>query len=129
MPDAVVVALITGACAIVAQLSLGGLRSVVLTGFSSAPHLTGALCFDAVCGEISAVQVERVNREFYGTGDVFSSVLTGALVKGHSLKDAAAQAVGFVLECAKLTAHNHLPLREGVDFEPLLSLLTGGPHV
>lgn len=114
--------------AIVAQLSLGGRRSVVLTGFSSAPHLTGALCFDAVCGEISAVQVERVNREFYGTGDVFSSVLTGALVKGHSLKDAAAQAVGFVLECAKLTAHNHLPLREGVDFEPLLGLLTGGAH-
>lgn len=115
--------------AIVAQLSLGGRRSVVLTGFSSHPDLTGALCYDAASGETSAVQVERVSREFYGTGDVFTSVLTGALVKGSSLKDATAQAVGFVLECAKLTANNQLPLREGVDFEPLLYLLTGGTHV
>ena len=110
---------------IVAKLSLGGTRSVVLTGFSSAPHLTGALCFDATNGKTSSVQVERVDREFYGTGDVFSSVLTGALVKGFSLHDSAAQAVDFILACAKLTAQNNLPLREGVDFEPLLGLLTG----
>ena len=113
---------------IVARLSLEGQRSVVLTGFSSHPDLTGALCYDAVSEETSAVQVERVNREFYGTGDVFTSVLTGALVKGSPLKDAASQAVGFVLECARLTAQNQLPLREGVDFEPLLGLLTGGRH-
>ena len=117
-----------GLRSVVAQLSLGGCRSVVLTGFSSSPDLTGALCYDAANGETSAVQVERVNREFYGTGDVFSSVLTGALVKGASLHDATAQAVSFVLECAKLTAKNQLPIREGVDFEPLLGLLTGGVH-
>lgn len=110
---------------IVEKLSLGGRRSVVLTGFSSAPHLTGALCFDALTGEPSTIQVERVDREFYGTGDVFSSVLTGALVKGCSLHDSAAQAADFILACAKLTAKNNLPLREGVDFEPLLGLLTG----
>ena len=113
---------------IVPQLSLNGRRSVVLTGYSSAPHLTGALCFDAASGEISAVQAERVDREFYGTGDVFASVLTGALVKGETLHSAAACAVDFVLACAKLTAKNGLPLREGVDFEPLLGLLTGGNH-
>ena len=112
----------------VEKLSLGGKRSVVLTGFSSAPHLTGALCFDSARGTTAAVQVARVDREFYGTGDVFSSVLTGALVKGCPLKDAAAQSVHFILECAKLTAANNLPLREGVDFEPLLGLLTGGSH-
>ena len=117
-----------GLHSIVERLSMGGRRSVVLTGFSSAPHLTGALCFDSASGAVSAVQVERVDREFYGTGDVFSSVLTGALVKGDALKDAAAQAVRFILECAKLTAANNLPLREGVDFEPLLGLLTGGGH-
>ena len=117
-----------GLRSVVAQLSLGGRRSVVLTGFSSSPDLTGALCYDAANGETSAVQVERVNREFYGTGDVFSSVLTGALVKGAALHDATAHAVSFVLECAKLTAKNQLPIREGVDFEPLLGLLTGGVH-
>ena len=117
-----------GLRAIVEQLSLEGRRSVVLTGFSSAPHLTGALCYDAVQKKTSSVQVDRVNREFYGTGDVFASVLTGALVKGKDLHSAVEQAVNFVLECAKLTEKNQLPLREGVDFEPLLGLLTGGSH-
>lgn len=115
-----------GIRAVVERLSLEGKRSVVLTGVSTAPHLTGAMCFDAATGKTEIVQTQRVEREFYGTGDVFASVLTGALVKGTSLTYAARQAVEFILECAKLTAANGLPLREGVDFEPLLDLLTGG---
>ena len=111
---------------IVARLSMEGKRSVVLTGFSAAPGLTGALCYDAARGESCAVQAKRVDREFCSTGDVFASVLTGALVKGADLESAARQAVDFVHRCAELTAENGLPLREGVDFEPLLGLLTGG---
>lgn len=110
---------------IVGRLSMEGKRSVVLTGFSAAPGLTGAMCYDAALSTICAVQVKRVDREFCGTGDVFASVLTGALVKGASLQAAARQAAEFILECAELTAKNGLPLREGVDFEPLLGLLTG----
>lgn len=111
---------------IVEQLSLGGRRSVVLTGASTAPELTGAMCYDARTGRTEAVQTRRVPRVFYGTGDVFTSVLTGALVKGKSLTDAAGEAVEFVRACAERTARIQLPLREGVDFEPLLGLLTGG---
>ncbi len=111
---------------IVERLSLGGRRSVVLTGASTAPELTGAMCYDARTGRTEAVQTRRVPRVFYGTGDVFTSVLTGALVKGKSLTDAAGEAVEFVRACAERTARIQLPLREGVDFEPLLGLLTGG---
>lgn len=59
-------------------------------------------------------------REFLGTGDVFASVLTGALVRGEGLLDAAAQAIDFIRLCAVRTAAEGIPLREGVDFEPLL---------
>ena len=110
---------------IVERLSLEGRRSVVLTGASTAPHLTGAMCFDAASGRTEAVQTRRVDREFHGTGDVFASVLTGALVHGRPLSEAAGQAVEFIRACAERTAAA-LPLREGVDFEPLLGLLTGG---
>ena len=110
---------------IVERLSLEGRRSVVLTGASTAAHLTGAMCFDAATGRTEAVQTRRVEREFHGTGDVFASVLTGALVHGHSLTEAAGQAVEFIRACAERTAAEDLPLREGVDFEPLLGLLTG----
>ncbi|MCI2059161.1 MAG: pyridoxamine kinase [Oscillibacter sp.] len=108
------------------KLSLGGRRSVVLTGVSLEAGKTGALCFDAASGELSAVQTAAVDRVFLGTGDVFASVLTGALVGGASLQAAAERAAEFVRACAERTAAEDLPVREGVDFEPLLGLLTPG---
>lgn len=112
-----------GCRAIVEQLSMRGRRSVVLTGVSTAEDSTGAMYFDARTGQVKAIQTRRVNRDFHGTGDVFSSVLTGALVRGSSLPEAAREAVEFVRACAERTAAAGLPMREGVDFEPLLGLL------
>lgn len=110
---------------IAGALSLGGRRSVVLTGASLSPDYTGAVCFDAATGRTEAVQTPYIAHEFHGTGDVFASVLTGALVKGAPLAKAARQAAEFVLACAERTAAEGLSLREGVDFEPLLGRLTG----
>ena len=108
---------------VVRRLSLEGRRSVVLTGASLAPGQTGAMCFDAAGGRVTAVQTEFASHPLLGTGDVFASVLTGALVKGASLEEAARQAAEFVCRCARRTVAQDLPLREGVDFEPLLGLL------
>lgn len=113
-----------GCRALAERLSLEGRRSVVLTGVCAQPGSTGAMCCDAATGRITAVQTTRVEREFHGTGDVFASVLTGALVRGCTLEEAARQAVDFVAACARRSAAEDLPMREGVDFEPLLGLLT-----
>jgi pyridoxine kinase len=110
--------------ALTERLSLNGRRSVALTGVSLTAGHTGALCFDAKTGRLDAVQTDYVAHEFHGTGDVFASVLTGAMVRGASLRDAAEQAALFVHACAERTAQEGLPMREGVDFEPLLGLLT-----
>ena len=99
------------------RLSLGGRRSVVLTGASLAPGRTGAVCFDARTGKTEAVQTAYVAHEFHGTGDV---------VRGESLSSAAGEAAAFVRACAERTATEDLPMREGVDFEPLLGLLIPG---
>lgn len=108
----------------VERLSLDGKRSVVLTGVSMSPGMTGAMCFDTKTGRAEAVQTEFVAREFHGTGDVFASVLTGALVRGRKLNAAAMLAAKFVRACAERTAMADLPMREGVEFEPLLGYLT-----
>ena len=105
------------------ELSLGGRRSVALTGAALAPGQTGAMCFDARTGRAEAVQAAFVAHPLHGTGDIFSSVLTGALMGGASLRDAAAQAVDFIHACALRTVAQGLSLREGVDFEPLLGRL------
>lgn len=115
-----------GCLEIATQLSLDGRRSVVLTGASAAAELTGAACFDARTGQAQMIQTRRVPREFHGTGDVFASVLTGALVQGKPLPEAARLAVEFLRICGERTAAQDLPMREGVDFEPLLGLLVPG---
>ena len=115
-----------GCLEIAERLSLDGRRSVVVTGASAAPDLTGAACFDAQTGQSQMIQTRRVPREFHGTGDVFASVLTGALTQGKSLPEAAREAVEFIRLCGERTAAQGLPMREGVDFEPLLGLLVPG---
>ena len=109
---------------IVRRLSLEGRRSVVLTGYSTGDGQTGALCFDRADGSIQAVQVQRVPRDFSGTGDLFTSVLTGAMAKGVPLIQAARTAADFVQSCAARTLAAGNTDGEGVDFEPLLGTLT-----
>lgn len=108
----------------VQALSLGGRRSVVLTGVSLRPGKTGAACFDRETGTVSLIQTDFEGRAFHGTGDLFASVLTGALVRGERLEEAAGRAAEFVRRCALHTAPQDLPPREGIDFEPMLGLLS-----
>lgn len=101
-------------------LSLDGTRSVVLTGVSLSLNTVGAVCYDHTRNETTFIQAERVAEQFHGTGDLFSSVLTGALCRGKSLHDAAQLAADFVSQVAAYSTTQTHPKREGVDFEPLL---------
>ncbi len=112
-----------GAAETVKRLSMEGRRSVVLTGVSLCEGKTGTACFDSRCGSVSFVQKDFVGRAFHGTGDLFASVLTGALVNGKCLHEAADQAADFVRLCVAHTAPQDTPERDGVDFEPMLPYL------
>ena len=110
----------------VERLSLGGKRSVVLTGVTLRKGEIGACLFDRERGETEFLFDEFVGKEFHGTGDLFASVLTGALVRGKGLHRAVQLAESFVRECALHTMPQKIPSREGVDFEPLLWKLHEG---
>ena len=101
-------------------LSLNGRRSVVLTGVSLEPGRIGAACFDRKTGKTEIVSASLTEGAFHGTGDLFASVLTGALVLGKPLAEAAALAADFTARCAARTAADGSPEPEGVDFEPRL---------
>ena len=107
----------------VRRLSLEGRRSVVLTGVSRREGVIGAACLDRREGVVRFAEAERVPGSFHGTGDLFASVLTGHLLRGRSLGEAAEGAAEFVSACVKRTLALGTPAREGVDFEPLLKLL------
>ena len=114
----------TDAYEVVRRLSVGGRRSVVLTGYFSEPGQTGALCFDRDSGESKAVQTPREPQDFSGTGDLFASVLAGGAARGVPLFQAAQAAADFVRDCIARTLAEGLTEQDGVDFEPLLGQLT-----
>ena len=60
---------------------------------------------------------DYIPRQFHGTGDLFAAVLSGQLIKGRALSDAAAKAADFVRACVENTPEV-TPM--GVDFEPQL---------
>ena len=105
------------------RLSLGGKRSVILTGVHPQPGLVGAGCYDRETNAVSFTAARKVPIEFPGTGDLFASVALGELLRGASLEHAAHRAVEFVSHCAQETKALGAPVRHGVQFETLLEEL------
>ena len=63
---------------------------------------------------------EPTGRAYPGTGDLFSAVLLGALLKGLSLRKAAEAAHRFVAHCIQKSDVAGYDTREGVLLEPEL---------
>ena len=71
------------------------------------------------------VQYQYINARFPGTGDVFSSVLLGNLLKGITLKEGCQRASDFVYNTMKenLSYEDH---NQGLRIENSLKNLNGG---
>lgn len=95
-----------------------GAKAVVLTGAELTPGQTGFIGFDGV--EQFSYQTPRIPRQCHGTGDLFAAVVSGALAKGKSIKDAATLAAQFV-EQVLHTTPEATPF--GVEFESQLPWL------
>ena len=74
-------------------------------------------------GEGYAVKPPLQPRMFHGTGDIFAAVVTGGLMRGMTLEQAASLAVEFVLACIAATARDPQAGWYGVEFEKALPLL------
>ncbi|MBQ8952852.1 MAG: pyridoxamine kinase [Clostridia bacterium] len=73
---------------------------------------------------------QRVGAAFHGTGDLFTSVLTGALLRGAEMKDAVAQAGDFVRRVIETSVACGVEERDGVQLEiALRHLLTSEASV
>jgi pyridoxine kinase len=105
------------------KLSYLGCKKIVLTGVSFDPSLLGAACYDAETGEIAYHFNQKIEGYFHGTGDVFSSSLLSAILRGKSLPDAIRVAVEFTLRCIRTTVELALERRYGVSFELAIPLL------
>lgn len=99
------------------ELSKLGPKQIVLTGVSFDEKSVGAACFDAVSKKTDYILRKRFDGMFHGTGDVFASALTAALLCDKPLKKATEIAVDFTVGSIERTACGMTDHRYGVDFE------------
>lgn len=103
------------------RLSEKGPRMVCITSVMAEDNKMYVAVYDRAAEQYWKVDCGYVNRPFHGTGDVFTSVLTGALLHGEDLISAANRAVGFVSAAiAETLKYPQMQVRDGVLFEKVL---------
>lgn len=97
------------------KLQAAGMKKIAATGYKKDNTISNII-FDG--GEISLITTAEKGGYYSGTGDIFASVVTGGILRGMSLYDAAALASSFLEKVILNTCavdHN-----DGVDFEKYL---------
>lgn len=102
---------------ILAALTSGGAKSVILTGVSYDVNTTGVVVY--ADGKKSYYKHKKISQGCHGTGDVYASAFVGAYMRGKSLYDSAKIAADYTVRCIENTIgdkdHTY-----GVKFEPVL---------
>lgn len=99
------------------RLSEIGSKIVVLTGVSFNEYSQGVMSYNSETKEFSSYFGENIPGYYHSTGDVFSSTLSGALVKGFNMGKAVKIAVDFTVDCIKHTLGSEKEHWYGVKFE------------
>ena len=105
------------------RLSDMGPEMVVITGVHFNDEAMGAVAYDRRSDRISTAENTKHNGRYLGTGDIFSSVVTGCLLEGQSIAEASEHAVDFVNCCIEATEADPDKRWYGVDFESCLGEL------
>ena len=106
--------------ALLEKLSALGCKSVIFTGISFNKETTGVIVYSNGCYEY--YEHPLLPNSCHGTGDIYASAFTGALVRGNAPFEAAKIAADYTVECIRKTAEveGHW---YGACFEPVLGKL------
>ncbi len=100
-----------------------GAKISILTGVSLSNGKTGAMGYNTETGEYFAYQNDLIPAKYHGTGDLFSSVCVGAILRGRDLRSAIKLAADYTAETIRVTLKNPSQPWYGVDFETTLPAL------
>lgn len=101
---------------ILKKLSTLGVNTVVLTGVSFEKEKLGVAIYDKTIDTVTYYFGEKIDKNFHGTGDIYSSCFVGGFIKGLSAEQAGALAVDYTIECIK-QSYNDDDHWYGAEFE------------
>ncbi len=104
---------------ILKKLCAMGCKKAVLTGVTFGDK-QGAMAYDSQTDTFASYYSENLPVSFHGTGDIFSSALCGALVRGQKMEQALKTAVDFTVASIRISAADPDLPRYGVRFEAAL---------
>ena len=105
---------------LIGKLTSLGAKKVVLTGVGYDERSTGVMIYEN--GETTYYKHKKIPQSFHGTGDVYASAFTGALMRGKSVHAAAKIAADYTVRCIENTVGDETHWY-GVKFEPVLKEL------
>lgn len=102
-----------------------GPGTVIITGIPDchSDKMTYVMAYNRVDGRFWKVKCSYIPAYFPGTGDGFTSVVVGSLLRGDSLPIALDRAVQFILSAIRASYGYQYPQREGVVLEKVLGNL------
>ena len=103
--------------ALLLKLAKLGSKIVVITGATLSDGSFGFIGYDVDKKEFFKYGTKKVPHRSHGTGDIFASAFTGALVNGFSVYDALSIAADYTAACIKNTYLDPEKVDYAVNFE------------
>lgn len=103
--------------ALVKKMVKMGAKKIILTGVGYDSETTGVLVYEN--GESKLYSHKKIANGCHGTGDIYASAFTGALLRGHNAYDSAVIAADYVVKCIENT-QNDKDHWYGAKFEGVL---------
>jgi pyridoxine kinase len=102
---------------LVEKLASLGAKTIVLTGVSYEPTKTGVVVYEN--GKMEYYKHDKISKGCHGTGDVYASAFTGALMNDKTVYEAAKIAADYTVKCI-INTQNDPEHWYGAKFETAL---------
>ncbi len=99
------------------QLSTLGAKTSVITGVTFNDGTFGFMGYDTETNEFFQYSTEKINKKSHGTGDVFASTFTGALMNDFTVFEALKIAADYTCACIKNSYNDSSAVNYAVNFE------------
>ncbi|MBQ3508531.1 MAG: pyridoxamine kinase [Peptococcaceae bacterium] len=109
------------------QMAAKGPRTVVVTGVHRKNGQRCVCCYQREQAEYQEIDYKELPISYPGTGDIFASVLIGAILQGRSLKDSIQLSADFICHAVADAIEAGEPIRDGVQLEKNLYRLVQKP--